>query len=202
MSRSYDAIVLAGGRSARLGGQPKPQLTVGETTMLDRVLTAVPDAEARVVVGPDQPVPYGVRLVQEDPPGSGPVAGLAAGLEPVRADLVVVLAADLPFLTVEVIAALLSAVDEDPLVDAAILVDGSGRDQYLLGAWRTARLRAALSGLRPLPGKAMRELLGTVRVTRISAPPHGQGPAPWTDIDTPADLDHARSALRRARPLN
>ena len=30
----YTAVVLAGGRAARLGGQPKPQLLVGDRTML------------------------------------------------------------------------------------------------------------------------------------------------------------------------
>ncbi|PZA19410.1 NTP transferase domain-containing protein, partial [Modestobacter versicolor] len=31
----FAAVVLAGGRAARLGGQPKPQLDVGGRSMLD-----------------------------------------------------------------------------------------------------------------------------------------------------------------------
>ena len=49
----YTAVVLAGGRAARLGGLAKPQLEVGGRTMLDAVLDAVPDARQRIVVGPE-----------------------------------------------------------------------------------------------------------------------------------------------------
>jgi hypothetical protein len=76
----YTAVVLAGGRAARLGGRAKPQLEVGGRTMLAAVLAAVGDAAERIVVGPPQPVPAGVLIVREEPPGGGPVAALRAGL--------------------------------------------------------------------------------------------------------------------------
>src|SRR3954467_8246689 len=40
----YAAVVLAGGRGARLGGRAKPQLVVGGRTILDAVLAAGADA--------------------------------------------------------------------------------------------------------------------------------------------------------------
>ncbi|WRL63058.1 NTP transferase domain-containing protein [Blastococcus brunescens] len=49
------AVVLAGGRAARLGGQAKPQLIVGGRPILASVLVAVADAERRIVVGPLNP---------------------------------------------------------------------------------------------------------------------------------------------------
>src|SRR3954468_9055653 len=55
----YAAVVLAGGRAARMGGQAKPQLDVGGRPMLATVLAAVADARPRVVVGPPQGVPPG-----------------------------------------------------------------------------------------------------------------------------------------------
>src|SRR3954464_15111761 len=67
----YTAVVLAGGKAARLGGQAKPQLLVGGRPMLATVLDAVADAERRVVVGPEQAVPDDVVLVREHPPGGG-----------------------------------------------------------------------------------------------------------------------------------
>src|SRR3712207_8293135 len=42
-SPPYAAVVLAGGRAARMGGQAKPQLEVGGRAILERVLGAVPD---------------------------------------------------------------------------------------------------------------------------------------------------------------
>jgi len=194
MTSGYDAIVLAGGRSSRMSGQPKPQLRVGYATMLERVLVAVGGAGTRVIAGPLQPVPDGVRLVQEDPVGSGPVAGLAAGVTQISADVVVVVAADLPFLTSSLIETLVAGLDAE--ADVALLVDENGRDQYLLGAWRTGRLRTALAELEPLPGRAMRDLLATVRVARVEVRAPNGAPVPWTDVDTPADLDRARRRVQ------
>ena len=177
-----------------MSGQPKPQLRVGDATMLERVLVAVGGAGTRVIAGPLQPVPDGVRLVQENPVNSGPVAGLAAGVTQISADVVVVVAADLPFLTSPLIETLVMRLDAE--ADVALLVDENGRDQYLLGAWRTGRLRTALAELEPLPGRAMRDLLATVRVARVEVPAPNDAPAPWTDIDTPADLDRARRRVQ------
>ncbi len=161
--------------------------------MVDRVLSAVRGAVNQIVVGPPQSVPDGVVLVQEQPTGAGPVAGAAAGLARVEARMVVILAADLPFLTTHVIATLLSTLDDDPAADVALLVDENGRDQYLVGAWRTGRLRAALAELEPLPGRAMRDLVCAVRMVRVSMPAGSAELPPWTDVDTPADLERARS---------
>src|SRR4051794_41917223 len=83
---AYTAVVLAGGRAARLGGQAKPQLEVGGRTMLAAVLAAVTDAARRVVVGPAQPVPDDVVLGREKPPRGGPGAAPRARPAPVETD--------------------------------------------------------------------------------------------------------------------
>jgi molybdopterin-guanine dinucleotide biosynthesis protein A len=185
----YTAVVLAGGKAARLGGQPKPQLEVGGRTMLESVLAAVEDAELRIVVGPPQPVPGGVRLVREQPPRGGPVAALRAGLAEVPTDVVAVLAGDLPFLT----AALVTDLRGRLTADGVLVVDEGGRDQYLLGVWLTTALRSATAAVRgPTP---MRRVVASLAVTRYR--PHiapGTLP-PWTDCDTPADLARARAAV-------
>ncbi|WP_250284462.1 NTP transferase domain-containing protein [Frankia sp. CiP1_Cm_nod2] len=111
----WDAVVLAGGLARRLGGADKPALTIGDQTLLERVLAAVDDARQVVVVGPRRPVAVSRHIVwtRERPPGGGPVAALAAGLGLVGAPLVAVLAADLPFVTAGALDALVRAVDDD-----------------------------------------------------------------------------------------
>jgi len=185
--RPYSAVVLAGGRAARLGGQAKPQLQVGGRTMLATVLAAVADAERRVVVGPPQPVPDGVDLVREQPPGGGPVAALRAGLPGVRSDVVAVLAGDLPFLLPSLVTQLRAALSGD----GVLVVDDGGRDQYLLGVWRTDALRAAVSA-EGAP-TSLRRVLAPLAADRLRpAVPPGT-PPPWLDCDTPADLARARA---------
>ncbi|WP_188302429.1 molybdenum cofactor guanylyltransferase, partial [Streptomyces sp. CBMA123] len=112
MATLYDVIVPAGGSARRLGGADKPGLTVGETTLLDRVLAACAGARTTVVVGPARPTARaGVRWTREQPPGGGPVAAVAAGLDLVTADLVLLLAADLPFLDRRTVDRLATALD-------------------------------------------------------------------------------------------
>ncbi|MEV7228474.1 NTP transferase domain-containing protein [Polymorphospora sp. NPDC051019] len=76
----YAAVLLAGGAARRMAGVDKPAVPVGGRPMRDRVLAAVADAHPRIVVGPPDGLPADVLTAREDPPGSGPVAALAAGL--------------------------------------------------------------------------------------------------------------------------
>src|SRR3954463_8779939 len=204
----FAAVVLAGGRAARLGGRPKPQLDVGGRSMLSTVLAALDGAVPRVVVGPPQPVPPGVLLVREEPPGGGPVPALTAGLAAVGdAEVVAVLAADLPFVT----PAPVTALRERLTGDGVLVVDEAGRDQLLLGVWRTETLRRASSGARP--HSPLRTLLAPLAVRRYRPPPPRPrppppplparryrppvapgAPPPWTDCDTPAELARAQAA--------
>ncbi|MBM7805948.1 molybdopterin-guanine dinucleotide biosynthesis protein A [Geodermatophilus bullaregiensis] len=184
----YAAVVLAGGRAARLGGRAKPQLEVGGRTMLAAALAAVADASPRVVVGPPQPVPGGVLVVREEPPGGGPVTALRAGLAAVDTDVVAVLAGDLPFVPPRLVRELRERLSGD----GVLVVDDSGRDQLLLGVWRTGALRTALGDAGG--PTSVRRLVAPLSVTRYRPAREPGRPAPWTDCDTPADLARARAA--------
>ncbi|WP_436839137.1 NTP transferase domain-containing protein [Nonomuraea angiospora] len=105
---AFDAVILAGGEARRLGGADKPGLTVGGRSLVEHVVTAVADARTTIVVGPERPIP-GVVFVREDPPRSGPVPALSAGLNGVTAPWVVLLAGDLPFITAPHVTSLLNA---------------------------------------------------------------------------------------------
>jgi molybdopterin-guanine dinucleotide biosynthesis protein A len=194
--QDYAVVVLAGGRGRRLGGPAKPAIEVAGRPMLQRVLAAVATARARVVVGPPELgalVPAGVAVVREEPPGGGPVAALAAGLPwvPSEAAGLVVLAADLPLLSAAAVRRVLAAVGSG---DGAVYVDGSGRRQWLCGAWRPDAVRRRLAELEasgPLAGRSLRELMGPLSVVEVSSA--AGEPPPWYDCDTPAALAEAES---------
>ncbi|WP_030259293.1 NTP transferase domain-containing protein, partial [Streptomyces violens] len=210
MTTDYDTIVLAGGAARRLGGADKPALAVGGRSLLDRVLAACPGAARTVVVGPERPTARPVVTTREDPPGAGPVAALDAGLRHTTADTVLVLSADLPFLTTGTVDALLAAgagpgpgepsghADGEPPghVDGALLVDGDGRDQPLVAAYKAAALRRALETLRAerggLDGLPLRALLAELSVRRV----RDETAAASFDCDTWEALSAARARIR------
>jgi molybdopterin-guanine dinucleotide biosynthesis protein A len=173
----YDALVLAGGKSRRLGGAHKPGLVVGGRTMLDAVLGATSGAGVTVVVGPRQPTYRPVEFTSEDPPGGGPAAAVVAGLRLVTAPTVVVVAADLPYLDPGTVARLAEAAP-------AMLVDTDGRDQWLCGAWPTDALRAVAG--EGTHGTPLRRLLAPLEPVRMRS-----SGDPWRDVDTVDDLRRA-----------
>ena len=197
-AHAFDAVVLAGGRGTRLGGTDKPGLVVGGQTLLGAVVSAVTSAGADrvVVVGPERTGAGGaVRYVREDPPGRGPVAALACGLEQVSAPVVVLLAADLPFLRPAHVTRLLAglAARQDPGV---VLLDDTGRPQWLVSGWRAARLRGALDRY---PGRSLGGVLGPLDPVLLPDVTAAGEPPGWLDCDTAADLRQARQWATRAR---
>ena len=179
-----EAVVLAGGGGRRLGGADKPALRVAERTLLDGVLAAVAPAPT-YVVGPRRETARPATWVREDPVGGGPVAALAAALPLVGSEVVAVLAADLPFLDAATVQRLLERLGDR---DGALLVDDRGRDQLLVGVWRTAALRAAMPA--EVQGARLSSVLVPLDPVRVSAP--GTTRPPWFDCDTAADLETAR----------
>lgn len=173
----WSAIVLAGGSGRRLGGVDKAGVVVGGRTLLDRALDAVAAASSVVVVGPERAV-GGVVRTREDPPGGGPVAGLAAGLaELADVDFVAVLAVDQPGVTASTVDRLRAAVGD---AAGAVLV-ADGHLQWLAGVWRTSALRAALPA--EPAGASLRSVLRPLDPVEVPARP---GEA--DDVDTPEDL--------------
>ena len=197
---AYDAVVLAGGSGARLGGIDKAEVVVGGERLLDRVLAACAGARSVVVVGPQRRVRRPMRWAREEPPGSGPLAGLAAGLAALGAagtreapEVVVVLAVDLPHLVRGDIERLVDALElsvaeaSAQRIEAACLVDAAGRHQPLAAAYRAGPLRAAVAAAAPHAG---RPLVPVVRGLRTVEVPGG---AAADDVDTPEDLSAARA---------
>ena len=189
--QAFDAVILAGGTSARLGTD-KTRLTIGGAPLLDRVLAAVDGADRVVVVGDPRPTARPVHWCREDPPLGGPAAGVVTGLAAVRADHVVVLAGDLPRLRTGTVTRLLAALAADG-IDGALLTDTGGRRQHLTGAHRTAALRRAAAARSDWSGAAVHRLLAPLRI--VTVPPDGDEAC---DVDTAADLAAAESVAESA----
>lgn len=189
---AYDVVLLAGGSASRFG-RDKLAVPVGGRPMLDRALSAALGARRVVVVGPIRRTdvrPDDMIWTREHPPGSGPLAGLAAGLGCCSEELVVVLAADMPLLDQAVVERLVGELDAaETTVDVVALVDGSGRTQPLAAAYRRPAVLAALAGIGEPAGLGMFRLLDRLRLATVPDP----GAA--ADCDTPQDLEQIEERI-------
>ncbi len=179
----FDALILAGGRSSRLGGVPKSQLMYDGATLLARSLAASAGADAAVVVGPDPgTLPPGVLTCREEPAFAGPAAAIAAGVAaldrhcgPLRAPVTLVLACDMPKAH-EAVAALqlaLSGGGPEAATDGVMAVSPDGRKQPLAGFYGTAALQRAVEEMDKsggLAGAPVFALLARLDVRAVTVP--------------------------------
>jgi molybdenum cofactor guanylyltransferase len=145
----YAGVVLAGGRSSRMG-TPKAALEWHGSTLLRRTVGIMARATNGAVVvvrapGQDLPELPAGTLVADDPrEGKGPVQGIAAGLAALsgRADVAFVSSTDMPFLHPAFIRRVLGAVEESKGTDVALPV-ARGYRQPLAAAYRVSLAETA-----------------------------------------------------------
>ena len=181
MTIPFDAIVLAGGAGTRLGGVDKASLDVGGSTMLERVIAAVEDAERIVCVGPHRHTSVPVTWTREVPPGGGPVPALAAGLRHVTTSRVVVLAVDLPLITADLVRSLVRGRHE-----AVMASDEDGVPQPLVAAYDTDVLLSRITTMETLHGARLTDAVSGMSHMVVDARDVA------TDCDTWDDVDSAR----------
>ena len=180
----FDALILAGGRSSRLGGVPKSQLMYDGATLLALSLAACAGAGATVVVGPDPgALPPGVLTCREEPAFAGPAAAIAAGAAaldhsrgPLRAPMTLVLACDMPRAgqAVAVLRDALARGGQDAGESEGVMaVSPDGRKQPLAGFYGTAALKRAVDEMREgvgLTGASVFALLARLDVRAVTVP--------------------------------
>jgi CTP:molybdopterin cytidylyltransferase MocA len=104
----------------------------------------------------------------------------------VDAEVVVILAADLPWIA-PAIPRLLASLTDDRAADVAVVVDSAGRRNHLAAAWRRHALSSALDRVTCVDGAAARSLFVGAHVLEVA---DLAGDA--SDCDTWDDIEHAR----------
>ncbi|WP_225217502.1 molybdenum cofactor guanylyltransferase [Arthrobacter pullicola] len=193
---AFNAVVLAGGRSSRLGGVPKAGLLFDGQTLLERTLGAVRQARSVAIAGPADleqflpAVPQHGFFVREEPAFSGPAAAVGAAVSALYSTdaahgsappWTMVLACDMPG-AAGAVQTLLAEAGRDP-GQSVMARDSSGALQPLAALYRTEDLRSAViqqpGGLENL---SMFRLLARVQWREVAVPEGSTA-----DVDTWAD---------------
>ncbi|WP_394438182.1 DUF6457 domain-containing protein [Streptomyces sp. SGAir0957] len=178
-----------------MGAPRGPESQVAGPDTLDTLDTLdTPESEVAGVDSLGGPGPEVAGLDSLSGPGpEGDGLRAPCSQEPHRAESLVVLSADLPFLRERTVRLLLTALDTQG-ADAVLLVDGDGRDQPLVAAYRKSALHRVLAALRTehgaLTGLPLRLLVRGLEPVRIT------DPVASFDCDTWDDIAAARSRIR------
>lgn len=189
-----DAAILAGGRARRLGGRDKRALRVGPATILERQLATLDGLVDRVFVVGGDPIAGGgshPAVVPDRLPGAGALGGLYTALCEAAGSHVLVIACDLPFVTAELLAKLMSLAGSE----CEAVVPRSTDGLQPLCAVYARRLADDVRRRIELGRLKIQDLLGAIRVREL-------GPAEiesfdadgrlFFNVNTPDDLVEAR----------
>jgi len=141
------AIILAGGRATRMGGQDKGLVELAGRPMIAHVLAALAPQVERVIINAnrnlDRYAAFGWPVVTDDDSGFlGPLAGLAAGLRAAHTPLVLTAPCDSPLVAMDLAARLYSALEQ---ADAELAVPFDGKRLQPVFALVRTELAASLA---------------------------------------------------------
>ena len=203
--RHHYALILAGGKSSRMGREKALILVEGETLLARAVrfwnLSGLADRILLSVGSPSrlqflEPLPERAEPICDFFEDSGPMAGILSAFRQTDAELLYVSAVDMPYLrrdAAEILLREISRVSETGrLPDAAVFLR-DGRPEPLFGVYRRSAAGAAERLLRSGDRK-MSRLLNSVET--VYCPAEDGMAEIFRNINTPEDLRHL---LRREK---
>jgi molybdopterin-guanine dinucleotide biosynthesis protein A len=202
METEVTGVLLAGGKSRRMG-EDKRYLVMGEQTLLDRGLDVLRSIfqEVLVVIAQDSP-PLGVdaRVVQDLVPDCGSLGGLYTGLTQATTPCIFVVACDMPFLHPAVITQFTSR-----RATADIVMAKLGARLQPLHALYGKRCLPVVEQMIQARRLKIQEMVShasllvqyVTEADLITIDPSGRS---FHNVNTPADLEMARSLLARVPP--
>jgi len=198
-------VLLAGGRSSRMGGREKALLDLGGRPMLKHVVDRFGPQVARTVINangdPERFAGFGLPVVPDSIEGQpGPLAGLLAGIgwarrETPTALFIATAPADCPFLPRDLVARLKSALLE---ADSPCAIAATGGQRHpVAGLWRVelaeAAARALTQNMRALHRFADAQGCAVAEFSPVKFA--SAETDPFFNVNTPEDLERAETLL-------
>jgi molybdopterin-guanine dinucleotide biosynthesis protein A len=194
------ALVLAGGRSIRMG-KDKRFIQVGGHTLFDRVLDSLEPLFEEVIISvaveSDRLPTRGHRVVPDTMPNCATLGGVYSGLSVSDRDWVFAVACDMPFVNPSVIRTLADARDDADFVIAKL----KSRLQPMHAFYRKTCLpvlaKMAQGGDLRLQGLVSIPALHGHVLTDMEVIQSSEEELSFLNVNTPADLALARRLLQR-----
>jgi molybdenum cofactor guanylyltransferase len=192
-SLDVSAFILAGGKSTRMGAD-KAFVTLAGRTLLVRALalarSVTPDVH--IVGDPTKFAPF-APVVEDIFPACGPLGGIHAALRSSHADLNLILAVDIPFISTGLLEFLVTRARNAPSATVTVARSGDGW-QPLCAIYRREFAHAAQKSLSAGRYKidTLFDAARTEAITEQELQSAGFSPRLFCNLNTPDDLAAAR----------
>jgi len=195
-SRNVTAFILAGGKSARMGAD-KAFVELDGRTLLARALDLVRavTSDVRIVGDPAKFLPY-ASVVADVFRGCGPLGGIHAALRGSQAELNMILAVDVPFVSPALLQYLIKRARDSAAT--VTVVQAGGGWQPLCAVYRREFADAAEIALRAGRYKidALFEPTRTQLITEQEFESAGFSPKMFRNLNTPEELAEASATAK------
>jgi molybdopterin-guanine dinucleotide biosynthesis protein A len=187
-------VVQAGGRSTRMGGEPKALLELGGKRIVERVVDALAAVLNDLLVVTNTPERYeflGLPMVADRYPEGGALGGIFTGLASAGGEAAFTVACDMPFVHPDIVRLVLARAGEADVVIPRI--DGQYETMHALYA------KACLGPMEARLRARQLKIVGffpDVRVVEIAADAVARHRAPevaFMNVNTPDELAKARA---------
>ena len=193
------AIILAGGKSSRMG-RPKALLSFGGEPLVAHLVRSLKQSFDKIIVvaAPEQELPdLPVTLVRDDLPFRGPVGGIYYGLKAAAEEVAFVTSCDAPFLNRSLISFLTARISHYDVV----VPYWQGRFQPLHAVYRTKAVpllaeQLERNELRPV---ALFDRVRTLRIHEDEIRRFDPGGRSFINVNTPEDYQAALQIWNRGK---
>jgi molybdopterin-guanine dinucleotide biosynthesis protein A len=210
MPEPFSVIILAGGRSERMG-RDKAWLIFDNQPLVLHVAQRMLPLAGQLIISSNDPTRYAtvaaslagrvpVRIVSDSHPGAGPLAGLEAGLAAAGQDLALMIAVDMPFLNLSLVSYMAElAADYDVVVP---VIENAATGQTGREPLHAFYRRACLPAISAHLAEGHRRVISffpDVRVRDVFAEEIRRFDPEYMsffNVNTPEDWERAQSALR------
>ena len=188
-------VVQAGGKSTRMGGQPKALMQLGGRSIVERVVAALTPVVDDLLVVTNTPELYaflGLPMVADVYPDHGSLGGIYSGLR-AAGEVAFTVACDMPFLHPEIVRLVVARAGEGDVVIPRV----GEQLETMHAAYGKAclppieeRLRAGRLKIVGFFDRVRVVEIGEVEVARVRNPA-----VAFMNVNTPDELEHARALV-------
>ena len=188
-------VVQAGGKSTRMGGQPKALMQLGGRSIVERVVAALTPVVDDLLVVTNTPELYaflGLPMVADVYPDHGSLGGIYSGLR-AAGEVAFTVACDMPFLHPEIVRLVVARAGEGDVVIPRV----GEQLETMHAAYGKAclppiqeRLRAGRLKIVGFFDRVRVVEIGEAEVARVRDPA-----VAFMNVNTPDELEHARALV-------